>query len=53
MRVRMHAPINPRPVGSSVRTPSGRIGTVVDYECPNGAILYVVDVPEQLVFFFG
>lgn len=51
MTVRMPAPLNPRPVGSPVVTPSGEVGTVVDYECPNGMIIYVVDVPEQIEIF--
>lgn len=42
--IRVPTPSNPVPIGTNLRTPCGRVGTVVDYECPGGVILYVVEV---------
>lgn len=46
MTILVQAPLSPRAVGSKIRTSHG-VGTIVDYRCPNGAILYVVDVDLQ------
>lgn len=47
MKITMQAPLNPRPIGSAIHTPQGP-GIIEDYSCPNGTMLYIVDVPCDL-----